>query len=282
MLVFFWVRVWRMCEPGQRCPWVAPLHRGCEHHAHHRAACLTHACYWDGQQCREPLVRVQLGAHVLGLDTGSAFTVLTAETCGLPSRLQQHVEARCAAIESAEACTAHASCRWVAHGCAADMMQLRYVSGPVAAVPWGKWTPLHQQLVPFCSTQVFPQNEDGLVGLQVVPAGHADADQVLLHHILEDHPQDRLVVVDKARNTVCIGRHCQRREPAGLEERPKLTPYAPVVQHDDKHRLLLDTGTTLTTAWPQLCQIGHLDLDYLEIHDDKVRYQLVPGALERC
>jgi hypothetical protein len=260
---------------------VAPIYRGCEN-GQPRNACRTDQCYWDGQQCLEPLLRVQLGAHVLGIDTGSPFTVLATETCRLPDNPQQHVATHCAAVQTAEECERNASCRWMSDQCAADVTQLRYVSGPVAAVPWGKWTSLHEELVPFCSAQIFPQNEDGLVGLQVVPAEHADADQVLLRHILEDEPQDRMVVVDKSRNTVCVGKYCRTTAEHGIEERPKLTPHAPVVQHDGKHRLLLDTGTTATTAWPELCQIGNLDLAYLEIHDDKVRYKLAPGALERC
>ena len=271
-----------MCERGRSCPFVATIHHGCQ--PSDRDTCLAENCYWDGRQCHEPLLRVELGDLVLGIDTASPFTVLTADMCGIhvDGTLHDVVQQHCSPLGRAR-CREAVQCRWRHSTCSPAMEKLQYVSGKVPVVPWRvpSAAMLHDDLVPYCSARLFPQNEDGLIGMLPAPEGHAQEDQVLMHHILEDDPKERMVVVDKARNTVCVGRHCRVTDD-GVEERPKLPPGGPLVAHDENHRLLLDTGTTATTVWPEMCQIGNLDLEYLEVHADKVRYKLAPGALDRC
>ena len=42
-----------------------------------KTTCLKRGCYWTGEKCAEPLLRVQIdNGLVLGIDTGSPFTVL--------------------------------------------------------------------------------------------------------------------------------------------------------------------------------------------------------------
>ncbi len=266
-----------MCERGQSCPIVASIHHGCEK-PYDRETCLAEHCYWNGHQCREPLLRVELGEYVLGIDSASPFTVLSADMCEIPAgTLKTVAQQHCSPLGRAE-CRNAVACSWADGACSPAREELRYVSGSVPVIPWAvpASAMLHEELVPYCSDHLFPQNEDGLIGVQVRQAA-----QAVMHHIVTEDPADRLVVMDKARNTFCVGKHCTART-RGVEARPKLQPGRPLVQHDATHRLLLDTGTTKTTVWPDTCQIGHLDLEYLEVRAKKVRYKLAPGALDRC
>ena len=269
-----------MCERGQSCPIVASIHHGCEK-PYDRKTCLAEHCYWNGHQCREPLLRVELGEYVLGIDTASAFTVLSADTCQVDGLLGPVARQHCASLLPA-ACRQAVSCRWAQDRCLPDRQHLRYVSGSVPVIPWPAAPAtdllLHQDVVPYCSDHLFPQNEDGLIGMQL-PLHSPD--HALMHHIVAEDPADRPVVMDKARNTFCVGEHCLIRN-HDVESRPKLQPGRPLVQHDATHRLLLDTGTTKTTVWPDMCQIGHLDLEYLEVRAKQVRYKLAAGTLARC
>lgn len=275
-----------MCDAGQHCPVVARIHHGCNK-PYDRQTCLAKHCYWNGRQCREPLLRIELGEHVLGIDTASAFTVLAADTCQIEEEgrsLAALARPHCMSLNRS-ACQRAVSCRWSHGACRPDQQHLRYVSGKVPVLPWSappvSTDLLHKDMVPYCSRHLFPQNEDGLIGVQMPP--HSP-DHALMHHLVADDRDDRPVVMDKARNTFCIGEHCTVRTTGDIEDRPKLQQDRPVVQHNRHHRLLLDTGTTKTTVWPdsKLCQIGHLDLEYLEVRDKNVRYKLAPGALDRC
>lgn len=272
-----------MCDAGKSCPLVARFHRGCEEMPDDRETCLAENCFWDGHRCREPLLRIELGVHVLGIDTASAHTVLAADTCNVEGgQVTAAAQQRCAPL-TPRACEQAVSCRWKNGVCAPDLHELSYVSGRVPVIPWST-TPLsvnqlHADLVPYCSSHLFPQNEDGLVGLQMPRSG---SEHALMHHLVTDNRDDHLVVMDKERQTLCIGEHCTVQKTTDITARPRLFPNAPLVQHDPDHRLLLDTGATKTTVWPHMCQIGFHDLEYLEVRDTQLRYKLAPGALDRC
>lgn len=273
-----------MCERGRTCPFVAAIYRGCENPRWDRTTCVREKhCYWDGNRCREPLLRVTLGDDVLGVDTGSPYTVLTQETCG--GGFSQHaVQTYCQQLTENK-CRKSSSCRWNQGECSLHVERLRYVSGDVPAVPWSvpfAAMSLHEDLVPYCSSQLFPQNKDGLIGMQAVQSGHAREAHTLLHHIAEDDPENQVVVMDKVQGTVCVGKHCLLSADENVEERVQLESQFPMVQHDGTHLLLLDTGSTKTIKWPEFCQIGNKDLEYLEVHPEKVRYKLSPTALDQC
>ena len=289
-----------MCEPGHRCPLVAPLHYGCLRHRRDREACLEDDCYWDSESCQEPLVRVEIEPDtVLGIDTGSPYTVLTTGTCGIALQpgetLESWADARCSARSSREQCLLDEQCEWSpGRGCEGEIDVVNYVSGPVRVIEQPvsfAAAHLHPSIVPFCSDNLFPQNDDGLVGLNPARAGDQQSDQALMNHIAGDDADDQVVVVDRQAGTLCVGEHCVRRPPGseGVETRPKLHPLFPVVQHSPRHRVLLDTGTTRSSALrlpalgpAEVCQVGALDIEYLEVLPDEVRYRISESALAGC
>ena len=273
-----------MCEPTQTtqtCPFVAPVYRGCDRVPPEEGACLDRGCFWDGAACGEPLLRAALdGDHpkmVVGIDTGSAFTVL-APGVGACTPARARAARDCAGDTSA--CTT-----------------LRYGSGPVDVVPLPAGAP--GEVVPYCAGRLFPQDHDALVGVTPVAANDPRAPHSLMNQL---PAQERRLVVDQDAGTVCIGQHCRARPPGapGVEARPLYAPPGaqagrmPVIQHGADQLLLLDTGSTRThditervrARHPDLahrvCIIGNKDLRYLEVRPGAARYQLAAGAAARC
>ena len=93
----------------------------------------------------------------------------------------------------------------------------------------------------------------------------------LMNHLA---PEDRRVVVDRAKKTVCVGSGCPRR--AGVPTKPimaqKTGNVYPMVQTKEQGILLIDTGTTytqpITFRGQKMTLVGWTDTEYLDIDYD--------------
>ena len=218
----------------------------------------AHACYWDGARCKEPLLRVRAGGLVLGIDTGSSFTVLTPGVGG---------------------CTPHPPGLKAAHG-----RVLRYGSGAIKV--WAVDEDV-EGYVPLCSPDLFAQDHDALVGVTPVAPTNSMRAHSWMNSVIKHDSQDQLLVVDKDTMQFCVGKHCKTRKSSDTNiQSAKIRDSVPSFTAADGTHILLDTGSTVvhndTIHGQDICVVGNDNIRYLEVRPDTVRYELVPGTLGGC
>ena len=142
---------------------------------------------------------------------------------------------------------------------------------------------LGESFQPLCNISGLSKNhQDGLIGLSPHMTGQPGSGQWRVDDNLHSYMNqvsmgNRRVVVDKTKNTVCIGSECVR--PEGLTE-SVITPLNATVMlpsfSKDGKKYVLDTGSTNSIGYPlgngeRFCIIGNHEITALDVDYDSSR-----------
>ena len=227
----------------------------------------------DDEQCMDILLKIKVGDHVIGIDTGSAPLALDSALC--------RTDAGGINSSSAEVDIQYASTTVHEH---AGNRPFWLQSNSHRADGYGA-----VGIVPLCSHSA-AFDSYGISGLLGVV--HTSDQQFAPHAVMNILPENDRVFVYTGKR-VCLGGGCLDglQRPAGTQttrlapNRANPTNMLPVLEEQDGRSYILDTGSTDTQALnAEYCIVGINDLEYLEINNctSDLYYKWKPGAQRKC